>query len=97
MPTIVVAEHEKASANPAGRWTAVVVLRYRCCAGGYGSGSHERRVAGPEVDFDIAAALDEAAQTMAKIPEDIQTPVTERLQRQITSLAERAIPISPHR
>jgi len=54
-------------------------------------------VAGPEVDFDIAAALDEAAQTMAKIPEAIQTPVTERLQRQITSLAERAIPISPHR
>ena len=48
-------------------------------------------VAAPEVDFDIAAALDEAAQTMATIPEEFQTLVTQRLQRQITSLAERAV------
>ena len=51
----------------------------------------------PEADFDIAAALNEAAQTVATIPEEFQTMVTQRLQRQITSLAERAIPISPHR
>lgn len=48
-------------------------------------------VAAPQADFDISAALDEAAQTMATIPEEFQTLVTQRLQGQITSLAERAI------
>jgi len=48
-------------------------------------------VAAPEVDFDIAAALDQAAQTMATIPEEFQTLVTQRLQGQIASLVERVI------
>ena len=47
-------------------------------------------MAEPQADFDIAAALDEAAQTVATIPQDFQTLVTQRLQGQVTSLAKRA-------
>ena len=47
-------------------------------------------LAEPQADFDIAAALDEAAQVVATIPEEFQTSVTRRLQGRITSLAERA-------
>src|SRR5450631_3670290 len=47
-------------------------------------------MAEPQADFDIAAALHEAAQTVATIPQDFQTLVTQRLQGQVTSLAKRA-------
>jgi hypothetical protein len=47
-------------------------------------------IAEPQADFDIAAALDEAAQVVATIPEEFQTPRTQRLQGRVTSLAQRA-------
>jgi hypothetical protein len=47
-------------------------------------------IALPQADFDIATALDEAAQVVATIPEELQTSVTQRLQEQVTSLAQRA-------
>ena len=47
-------------------------------------------IAEPQVDFDISAALDEAAQVVATIPEEFQTLLTQRLQGRVTSLAERA-------
>ena len=47
-------------------------------------------IAEPQVDFDISAALDEAAQVVATIPEEFQTLLTQRLQGLVTSLAERA-------
>src|SRR5450756_2728372 len=36
-------------------------------------------IAEPQVDFDISAALDEAAQVVATIPEEFQTLLTQRL------------------
>jgi hypothetical protein len=47
-------------------------------------------IAEPQADFDIAAALDEAAQVVATIPEESQIMVAQRLQERVTSLAERA-------
>jgi len=47
-------------------------------------------IAEPQADFDIAAALDEAAQVVATIPEEFQTLLTQRLQERVTSLEERA-------
>jgi hypothetical protein len=47
-------------------------------------------IAVPQADFDIATALDQVAQVVAMIPEEFQTPVTQRLQRQVISLAQRA-------
>jgi hypothetical protein len=47
-------------------------------------------MAKPQADFDIAAVLDEAAQVVANIPEELQTLVTQRLQERVTSLVERA-------
>jgi hypothetical protein len=47
-------------------------------------------MAEPQADFDIAAVLDEAAQVVANIPEELRTLVTQRLQERVTSLAERA-------
>jgi len=47
-------------------------------------------MAEPQTDFDIAAVLDEAAQVVANIPEELQTLVTQRLQERVTSLVERA-------
>lgn len=47
-------------------------------------------IAVPQVDFDIATALDQAAQIVAMIPEEFQTLVTQRLQEQVISLAQRA-------
>jgi len=47
-------------------------------------------MAEPQADFDIAAALDEAAQTVAAIPEEFQTMLTQRLQGRVTSLAQHA-------
>ena len=47
-------------------------------------------IAEPQADLDITAALDEAAQVMATIPEEFQTSLTHRLQAGVTSLAERA-------
>jgi hypothetical protein len=46
-------------------------------------------IAEPQADFDIAAALDEAAQVVATIPEESQTLLTQRLQGRVNSLAER--------
>jgi hypothetical protein len=47
-------------------------------------------MAEPQADLDIAAALDEAAQVVANIPEEFQTLVTQRLRERVTSLVERA-------
>jgi hypothetical protein len=47
-------------------------------------------MAEPQADFDIAAVLDEAAQAVANIPEELQTLVTQRLQERVTSLVKRA-------
>ena len=47
-------------------------------------------LAEPQADFDIAAVLDEAAQGVANIPEELQTLVTQRLQERVTSLVQRA-------
>ena len=47
-------------------------------------------MAEPQADFDIAAVLDEVAQVVANIPEELQTLVTQRLQERVTSLVERA-------
>ena len=44
----------------------------------------------PQADFDIATALDQAAQVVATIPEEFQTLVTQRLQEQVISFAQRA-------
>ena len=44
----------------------------------------------PQADFDIATALDQAAQVVAMIPEELQTVVTQRLQARVISLAQRA-------
>jgi hypothetical protein len=44
----------------------------------------------PQADFDIATALDQAAQVVAMIPEELQTLVTQRLQERVISLAQRA-------
>jgi hypothetical protein len=46
-------------------------------------------IAEPQADFDITAALDEAAQVVATIPEELQTLLTQRLQGRVNSLAER--------
>jgi hypothetical protein len=47
-------------------------------------------IAVPQADFDIATALDQAAQIVAMIPEEFQTLVTQQLQEQVISLAQRA-------
>ena len=47
-------------------------------------------MAEPQTGFDIAAVLDEVAQVVANIPEELQTLVTQRLQERVTSLVERA-------
>jgi hypothetical protein len=47
-------------------------------------------IAVPQADFDIATALEEAAQVVATIPEEFQTSVTQRLQERVASLAHRA-------
>ncbi len=46
-------------------------------------------VAEPQADFDIAAALDEAVQMVATIPEEFQTLVTQQLLGRVSILAER--------
>jgi hypothetical protein len=45
----------------------------------------------PQADLNIAAALDEAAEIVARLPEEFHTLVTQRLQERVTSLAERVI------
>jgi hypothetical protein len=45
----------------------------------------------PQADLNIAAALDEAAQIVARLPEEFHTLVTQRLQERVTSLEERVI------
>jgi len=47
-------------------------------------------IAVSQADFDIATALDQAAQVIAMIPVEFQTLVTQRLQEQVISLAQRA-------
>jgi len=47
-------------------------------------------IAERQADFDISAALDEAAQVVDTIPEEFQTLVTKRLQGRVTSLAQSA-------
>ena len=49
-----------------------------------------------QADFDIAAALDEAAQVVDTIPEEFQTLVTKRLQGRVTSLARSADRVFAH-
>jgi hypothetical protein len=46
-------------------------------------------MAGPQADFDIAVALDEATQVMARIPEEFETLVTQQLLGRVSLLAER--------
>ena len=46
-------------------------------------------LAEPQADFDIAAALDEATQVMARIPEEFETLVTQQLLGRVSLLAER--------
>ena len=46
-------------------------------------------IAEPQADFDIAAALDEAAQVMARIPEEFETLVTQQSLGRVSLLAER--------
>ena len=53
-------------------------------------------IAEPQADFDIAAALDEAAQVVDTIPEEFQTLVTKRLQGRVTSLAQSAECVFAH-
>jgi len=53
-------------------------------------------IAERQADFDIAAALDEAAQVVATIPEEFQTLVTKRLQGRVTSLAQSAECVFAH-
>ena len=46
-------------------------------------------MAEPQAGFDIAAALDAAAQILARIPEELQTLVTQQLLGRVSLLAER--------
>jgi hypothetical protein len=45
----------------------------------------------PQADFNIAAALDEAAQIVARLPEEFHTLVTQRVQERVASLEERVL------
>lgn len=47
-------------------------------------------MADPQAGLDIAAALGEAAQVVARIPEECRTLVTQRLLGRVISLAEQA-------
>jgi hypothetical protein len=53
-------------------------------------------VAESQADFDISAALYEAAQVVDTIPEEFQTLVTKRLQGRVTSLAQSAERVFAH-